>query len=212
MSSVMADAAAVGNVGEAAALPGGPSRRQSRRAPAASDDDSDGSSSSTTPPRERAKRELVDSLLNLEKRQRRDDTARLDPVAIADLGRQVLRGQYLRAWQTVIEDQPRWVWEEDAETPEDENAIGSDLDNLEIGVGALRVLKAALVRVWRQQVAEENPELTQRQLGGRQGAFLRGLQTCSWAETLRAARHSLRLSTWRRWVEQVRIVQAVGDP
>lgn len=142
MSSVMADAAAVGNVGEAAALPGGPSRRRSRRAPAASDDDSDDSSSSTTPRRERAKRELVDSLLNLEKRQRRDDTARLDPVAIADLGRQVLRGQYLRAWQTVIEDRPRWVWEEDAETPEDENilvlhdrfqrrGIGSDLDNLD---------------------------------------------------------------------------------
>ncbi|CAE7041183.1 unnamed protein product [Symbiodinium sp. CCMP2592] len=163
-------------------------------------------------PRERAKRELVDRLVSLEKRQREDETTGLDAADIADLGRGVLRGQYLRAWQKVIAAQPRWVWENEDETPEDEKSDASDLEDMEIGDGVLRAAKAALVRLWRHEVAENDPELTQRQLGGRQGAYLRGLANFSWRDTLDEARRRLGLVAWKRWVEQVRIMQGPRDP
>ena len=178
----------------------------SANAAEADDDDTDTRSvtSSDTPPIQRIKRTMVDELLVLEKRQRREEVADMDLQAVADLGRRVLRGPYLRRWQGIVAAQPRWAWDPDAAGPIDDPAH-EDLDDLVLGEDALRTVQRCLALVWRLQVQEDNPFLSQRQLGGRQGAFLRSLSTASWQETLRNARHSLRLQPWRRWVEQVHI-------
>eukprot|EP00439_Symbiodinium_sp_Y106_P015710 s4860_g2.t1 len=186
------DAAAHGDDDEAAA-----------NAAEADDGDTDTRSvtSSDTPPVQRIKRTMVDELLALEKRQRREEVADMDLQAVADLGRRVLRGPYLRRWQGIVAAQPRWAWDPDAAGPIDDPAH-EDLDDLVLGDESLRTVQRCLALVWRLQVQEDNPFLSQRQLGGRQGAFLRSLSTASWQETLRNARHSLRLQPWRRWVEQ----------
>ena len=62
---------------------------------------------------QRVKRELVDGLPDLEKRQRKEETANMDPQAVADLGRRSLRGPYLQRWQELVAEQPRWVWDAD---------------------------------------------------------------------------------------------------
>eukprot|EP00439_Symbiodinium_sp_Y106_P061693 s1318_g9.t1 len=82
-------------------------------APAASSPEESSSERSDTPPVQRVKRELVDGLPDLEKRQRKEETANMDPQAVADLGRRSLRGPYLQRWQELVAEQPRWVWDAD---------------------------------------------------------------------------------------------------
>ena len=89
-----------------------------------------------------------------------------------------------------------------AEEPR-EDPTHPELDELALRGGTLRAVQRSLALAWRLQVAEDHPYLSQRQLGGRQGAFTRNLSGATWIETLQSARHSLRLGPWRRWVEQV---------
>ncbi|CAE7524841.1 unnamed protein product [Symbiodinium sp. CCMP2592] len=93
---------------------------------------------------------LVDELLSLEKRQRREETSEMGLQAVADLGRRVLRGPFLQKWQEAGAEKPRWAWDP-AAADEALDPTHEDLDDLVLGAGALRAIQRALALAWRLQ-------------------------------------------------------------
>ena len=142
----------------------------------------------------------------LEKRQRANELEHMELQQIADLGRRVFRGRQLQEWQQALEEQPRWIW--NAEEPVSDDGTG--LEDLELAEDTLRALQRYLSRIWRDQVSLAHPDLTFRQLGGRQAAFTKSLRNATWRETMQAAHRSLRAHGWRQWLEQVRATQAAA--